>query len=433
MKTKKEILIKEISGDLVNYLKLGYLSINSFLDKINLEIENIEDLLKIHFLLLEDVRNYILALPNLLRRLRVSTNLEEEITNEKLNGSINWQNTLKERLKRNYKDKTLFCQTKRNRYYNTKENIVLKKFIEVLYEIIVNLKTERFVKYDWFKNGSAINNIIRHIYEKNVYMTRINLDYARISDRMIEDVARNRNVLYRNAAKFLREYYKIINLNADYDEIKKFFENTFIEIADEDTLFELYWIVKILKSNAKNYKMYLVDGKNNKIASFEDEKDTYSIYHNSTGSSDLTFKVEKEEIEDLIGKNEYITRLVDISKDFSVIFEGLFNRQSFDLNLIWSGRPDFLIEVRDKETKILKRIILGEVKYTIDYNYMLEGLRQLLEYMYFMKYKNKEYIYKNQNLEIKGMLFVDNVPLEHSGSEIKSVRVFNIKCNELKI
>ena len=112
MKTKKEILIKEISGDLVNYLKLGYLSINSFLDKINLEIENIEDLLKIHFLLLEDVRNYILALPNLLRRLRVSTNLEEEITNEKLNGSINWQNTLKERLKRNYKDKTLFSQTK---------------------------------------------------------------------------------------------------------------------------------------------------------------------------------------------------------------------------------------------------------------------------------------------------------------------------------
>ena len=264
-------------------------------------------------------------------------------------------------------------------------------------------------------------------------MTRINLDYARISDRMIEDVARNRNVLYRNAAKFLREYYKIINLNADYDEIKKFFENTFIEIADEDTLFELYWIVKILKSNAKNYKMYLVDGKNNKIASFEDEKDTYSIYHNSTGSSDLTFKVEKEEIEDLIGKNEYITRLVDISKDFSVIFEGLFNRQSFDLNLIWSGRPDFLIEVRDKETKILKRIILGEVKYTIDYNYMLEGLRQLLEYMYFARYSDKNYIYKNMNLEVKGILFVDNIQFECSEKELKNVKVYSINCNEIKI
>ncbi|MFN4228205.1 MAG: hypothetical protein ACK4F0_08745, partial [Candidatus Ratteibacteria bacterium] len=107
--------MKEISDDLVNYLKLGYLSINPFLNDINLEIEDIEELLKIHFLLLEEVRTYILDLPSLIRRLRVSTEVNEEISYQGIKGHINWQNTIKERLKRNYNDKTLYVQVERSK------------------------------------------------------------------------------------------------------------------------------------------------------------------------------------------------------------------------------------------------------------------------------------------------------------------------------
>ncbi|MDK2864439.1 MAG: hypothetical protein PWP37_631 [Thermotogota bacterium] len=422
--------MKEISGDLISYLKSGYLSINSFLNNVNLEIESIDELLKIHFLLLEDVRRYILCLPNLIRRLRVSTEVIEEIDHQEIRGHINWQNTIRERLKRNNINKTLYCQVAKNKYYNTKKNVVLKSFVEEVYRIITELKMNRFVKYDWFKNGSEIVDIITNIYEKNVYLNRIHLKKEKITSRMIENVTRDRNVLYSEAAKLLKKYRRIINFDFAGIDIKSFFENTFIELADDNTLFELYWIVKILKSNAENYKMHLIDGKNNKIASFEDETKVVSIYHNSTGTSELNFNIKIKEIENLTGKSEYVTRLINVSRDFYNISSTLFHNKSFDSNTIWNGRPDILIEVRDKLTGTLEKIIIGEVKYTIDENYMLEGLKQLLEYMHYLKDANNEYIYKNKNIEIEGILFVDNIKLNKSTFREKNVRIYNKSNNE---
>lgn len=433
MKTSKKELMKEISGDLVNYLKLGYLSITPFLDDINLEIENIEELLKIHFLLLEEVRTYILGLPSLIRRLRVSTEVNEEISYQGIKGHINWQNTIKERLKRNYNDKTLYSQVERNKYYNTKENVVLKAFIEVLYKIITELKMERFLKYEWFKNGKKIIDNVKHIYEQNVYLNRINLKDERITNRIIEDVSRDRNVLYSEAAKLLKKYNRIINFDVDKNDIVKFFENTFIEIADENTLFELLWIVRILRSNSKNYRMYLIDGNSNKIACLGDETKEISIYHNSTGTSELVLNVKKDEIENLVRKNKYITRLLGISNDFYDIANTIFDNKQIDSTSIWSGRPDILIEIRNKKSGKIEKIIIGEVKYTIDENYMLEGLRQLLEYMYYLKDYNKHYIYKNKNIEIEGMLFVDDIKLNKLKFKEKNVRIYNIKNVDIKL
>ncbi|HHV17562.1 MAG TPA: hypothetical protein GXZ27_01695, partial [Thermoanaerobacterales bacterium] len=70
MKTSKEELMKAISGDLIIYLKSGYLSPKPFLNKLNLNIDRIENLIKIHFLLLPEVRDYILNLPLLIRNLK---------------------------------------------------------------------------------------------------------------------------------------------------------------------------------------------------------------------------------------------------------------------------------------------------------------------------------------------------------------------------
>ena len=433
LKTSKKDLMKEISGDLVNYLKLGYLSINPFLNDINLEIEDIEELLKIHFLLLEEVRTYILGLSSLIRRLRVSTEVNEEISYQGIKGHINWQNTIKERLKRNYNDKTLYVQVERSKYYNTKENVVLKTFIEVLYKIITELKMERFLKYEWFKNGKEIIDNVKHIYEQNIYLNRINLKNEKITNRIIEDVSRNRNVLYSEAAKLLKKYNRIVNFDVDKNDIVKFFENTFIEIADENTLFELFWIVRILRSNSRNYRMYLIDGNSSKIACFGDDTKEISIYHNSTGTSEFVFNIKKDEIENLVGKNEYITRLFGISNDFYDIASTIFDNKQIDSTYIWSGRPDILIEIRNKKSGKLEKIIIGEVKYTIDENYMLEGLKQLLEYMYYLKDHNMDYIYRNKNIEIEGILFVDNIKLNYYIFEEKNIRIYNIQNTNIQI
>ncbi|EKF49098.1 hypothetical protein H17ap60334_07538, partial [Thermosipho africanus H17ap60334] len=98
MKTPKEELIKEINDDLITYLKSGYFSPNTFLKKLNLNIENFERLIKLHFLLLDEVREYIKSLPFLIRTLKVSSSKNEQVSREGIKGQINWQKTIKERL-----------------------------------------------------------------------------------------------------------------------------------------------------------------------------------------------------------------------------------------------------------------------------------------------------------------------------------------------
>ena len=49
MKTSREELLQYISEDLIIYLKSGKLSLNPFIRKLNLNIHNIHQLLKVHF------------------------------------------------------------------------------------------------------------------------------------------------------------------------------------------------------------------------------------------------------------------------------------------------------------------------------------------------------------------------------------------------
>ncbi|HCD09895.1 MAG TPA: hypothetical protein DEQ01_06045 [Thermoanaerobacter sp.] len=430
MKTSKEVLLESIKEDLLVYLKSGKLSPLPFLNELNLNINKVEDSLKIHFLLMDEVKDYILNLPMMIRELKVSTNLTKEISYNKIRGSIDWKETIRQRLNTNYKDKTLFSYNERNKLYNTKENVVLKKFIEVLYDIVIGLNMDRFTGYDWYVEGEKINKIVKEIYEKNVYMSRINIEGINVTDRMIEDVAKNRSKLYSDAAKLLRKYRQIINF-IDYEEIKKLFEKTFIEIADENTLFELYWVVRILRDNACNEKMYIVDGTNNKIASWEDGNLLYNIYHNSTGSDNLIFKIGFEEVENI--ENEYFRRMMAVVKKTHEIADKLFEDKGTLGNIFWSGRPDIIIEIIDKNTGRIVKVILGEVKYTTDREYMIQGLKELLEYVYYIKEKSIKgmYVFDNpqSGIEVEGILFVDNIDFKPLHNEI--VKVYGTDTKEI--
>jgi len=108
MKTSKEVLLESIKEDLLVYLKSGKLSPLPFLNELNLNINKVEDLLKIHFLLMDEVKDYILNLPMMIRELKVSTNLTKEISYNKIRGSIDWKETIRQRLNTNYKDNSFF-------------------------------------------------------------------------------------------------------------------------------------------------------------------------------------------------------------------------------------------------------------------------------------------------------------------------------------
>lgn len=434
MKTPKEELIKEINDDLITYLKSGYFSPNTFLKKLNLNIENFERLIKLHFILLNEVREYIKNLPFLIRTLKVSSSMNEQISREAIKGQINWQKTIKERLNTGYRDKTLFSVSERNKQYNTKENIVLKKFIEILYSIIhQELNMVDFEKYEWYKAGKEINKIIKEIYEKNIYLSKIDVKNIKVTDRMLEDVKRNRNYIYYKTAKLFKLYRDYLSLKVDENRLKELFERTFIEIADENTLFELYWVIRIIKENAKDYKMYIMDGKENKVATWEDNTHLYTIYHDSTGSNELIFKISVDEVRKSLITNEFLKRQLKVYDQFRIIGSKLFEDREICEN-IWQGRPDIIIEVRNKETNKLEKVILGEVKYTTDKNYVLQGLRELLEYIYFLKDQYGKFIYEsiNQEIKIKGILFTDKIEHECINNELVRVVSYGSSFENLR-
>lgn len=58
--------------------------------------------------------------------------------------------------------------------YSIKENFVLKEFVKVLYEIIfMDIGMERFIKYEWYERGEEINKVVKELYEKNLYLSKI--------------------------------------------------------------------------------------------------------------------------------------------------------------------------------------------------------------------------------------------------------------------
>ncbi|MDK2946332.1 MAG: hypothetical protein PWQ85_1111, partial [Geotoga sp.] len=152
-----------------------------------------------------------------------------------------------------------------------------------------------------------------------------------------------------------------------------------------------------------------------------------------TGSNELMFKISVEEVKDSSITNEFLKRQIKVYDKFREIGSKLFKDKEINEN-IWQGRPDIIIEVRNKETNELKKVILGEVKYTTDKNYVLEGLRELLEYIYFLKDKYGNFIYESSNkeIEIKGILFTDKIEHECINNELVRVVSYGSSFENLR-
>lgn len=142
--------------------------------------------------------------------------------------------------------------------------------------------------------------------------------------------------------------------------------------------------------------MYIIDGSSSMIASWYDDNYRYEMYHDSTGSSKTIFQVLFDEIKE--SKNLYLERKVKSINAVGEIAELLFN--DFDSNrykYFWRGRPDIIVQVTNKVTDKPVKLILCEVKYTQRKDYMLSGLKKLMDYIMLVKDKMKVYLYLEEN------------------------------------
>jgi len=234
-------------------------------------------------------------------------------------------------------------------------------------------------------------------------MKRINLKGVSITKRMISNTKKDRNAIYREAAEILETYRKILHPN-EWDEktelkMIEIFEKTLIQPENENVLYELYAVIKLIKKYSVNPTYYIMDGKTNLVASWSNNEDTFEIYHDSTGPKEISFKVYQIEISE--SKNDYLIKRNQILDTYNHI---LMSNNKTEKNTVCDGRPDIILVTRNQRDQIT-HIQLGEVKYSNDDTYILKGLYELIEYLHLIKINNH---YENHSIFISGVLFASS-------------------------
>ena len=419
MKTPSEKLLEEISVDLNQFLKYG--NLKSFSKKIdpNLNIDNIEKLLRIHFVLTTTnkesneigVIDFIEKLPEQLRRIKTTTKMETELFDGEVKGRINWRDTIKERYRQYPQNKTQFACNTKKKNYEIAENQVLKSLLQIIHNIIHNDLNIAFEnKYKWLKQWveeKELKMALNQLYFRNVYLKRIDISNTKVTGRMISKASKSRIQLYREAAILLSHYRRLMNYEFEPTEAKELLKNTFIEPGKSEVLFELYWIIKIVRQ-FNNPTFQLIEPNTNIVAKWDAEGSNYKIYHDSNGS--FQFKENLEKLNEKLKDNDnYIGRERKVLKKLQEM-TGLESKN------IWDGRPDILLEKYDQNNNLVS-IFIGEVKYTDNRDYAIKGLKELLEYIALIKDKEGAYIENYENLferlkttkTIRGCLFLDNI------------------------
>jgi len=411
MSAKEEELLEEISGYLHGYLKSGKIKLNSFISKINLNISNLEQLLTIRFLLKEETVKFVKDLPFLLHHFKTTTSIQNETHFGEVRGQIDWGQTIKERLARNYKDPTIFSANESVRSYHTPENVVLKQLLLTLYSILYKDNyIKGFEKAKWFVDWNDLKGNVLDSIRKNIYLQRV--DVQKVSDRMIQKTLNHRNRLYRDAAKLLLFYRSLMNGQYSKEDLEVLLRETFIAPDNVDVLFELYWVVQIIRQNTENSRLHLLDGSQNMVASWETADYSYIIYHDSTGSNDILFHVRSNEIAD--SNHPYLTKKYRSFTESRRLAQSIFGRKKEQF--LWQGRPDILVEVYHKSTNQLDKIVIGEVKNTANIDYAITGMEELLDYIYFMKNDRANYVLDSGTM-VQGILCVGDIEFEQDGEK----------------
>ena len=409
MKVTADKLLDEISPDFQFYLKQGNLTSFANFDS-NLNIENIEKLLKIHFVLSRTSDNgigvidFIRELPDRIRRVKTIIKQEPRAYYGVVKGRIKWNETFNHRYNKEPCNTAVYVCDQIEKNYDISENLVLKNILKIIYEIVNNdLKFAIDNNYswmnDWITDPDNLKDELNTTFLNNIYLKRINTGGEKITERMLFRALTSRMPLYREAAELQIRYNKLMRYEIDAEEAKKLLNNTFIKPDRTDELFELYWTIKILKQ-FKNPIFKIIEPNNNLVAEWSENGYIYRIYHNSIGS--LNFS---ENITDIMQRysndDNFIGRKLRAQNQTIMMAS---------INSFWiGGRPDILLEKYDINNKLLS-VLICEVKYTNNKDYALVGLKQLIEYIALAK-SSDEYLEQRdqlfQNLKIiRGCLFI---------------------------
>lgn len=218
-----------------------------------------------------------------------------------------------------------------------------------------------------------------------------------VSERDLSISENSRKMLYKEAAKLLIKYNKLMEGEYEEEELKRLLNETLIIPGDAPTLFELYAVFKILRSLEDDFTLLKYEEGSSEIALFEKDETRVLVYHDSTGG--MTFYEKLLDLRKKKANIEYLERFRKSTLKYNDLIKKLLD---VDRSSVYGGRPDILIEHYEKDE--LKKLVIGEVKYSDTESTFKKGLKELVDYLYFAREGEK---YSLGNIDIEGILIVD--------------------------
>lgn len=448
-KTPPDELLDAIAADFHTYLRRG-VRVEQVIGAAHpdLDIDDIETLLRIHFVLTDEssseeaesvgVVGFVRQLEDRIRGIKTATTRESTERRGEIRGHIDWQQTAKRRARMGRPEEPLFVSNQPEEHYNIDENLVLKRLLTVIREILyedLGYVLEEPEKYEWVtgwtgnEEANSVESTIEEferVFERNVYLQRIEVGEDEITDRTVESVKRSRSAFYREAATLLDNYRQLMRYELDSEEAREILNRTLVAPEETEVLFELYWLFRILGAyDGVQYNLLSDDRANpSVVASWRENGFRYVVSHDSTGTGLVFSESLPPESPEPDG---YLYRMDAVLKRWQDLSEELLGLRSSDS--LWGGRPDIIVERFDSAggVETLDRVFIGEVKYTRDKQYAATGLRELLEYMAYARERAspREYVESAEDVlesvAVSGLLFVDDLDMPIESSEQISI------------
>jgi hypothetical protein len=451
-KATTEMLLEEIADDFHTYLRKGVRFdrvIGSAHTELN--IDDIETLLRIHFVLTDvkgdgddvGVVDFMRELEARIRQMKTTTSPQSSEHHGKIRGQINWSGTVKRRARAGRLNEPIFVCDRPEVHYDIDENLVLKRLLSVVHDIVMGdlaYALENPDGYEWLdawvesdfspagRDQECAAEMLDRIYQQNIYLQRIDVDEKEITKRTIESVKRSRSKFYREAAILLDRYRQLMDHELDSAEARNILNHTLIAPEKAEVLFELYWVFRVLDAYEGVEYRVLTDNRDDTstIATWKHKDSRFVLSHDATGGR-LTFE-ESIDVAD-VEPDGYLYRMNEVLSRWQSLSSEMLDRGGSDA--LWGGRPDLVLE-RYQEMpeggRKLDQVFVGEVKYTQNIDYVATGLRELLEYMAFVKYESmNEYVERAEDVldsvNVTGVLFVDELDRETVSPPNEKIRI----------
>ncbi|ELZ14320.1 hypothetical protein C479_00390 [Halovivax asiaticus JCM 14624] len=397
---RKTELLERLTEDIFAYVMRGSFPERELARSLKPEqlddrFEEYELLLDLHFILQDDVVEFVRRLPEHLRSLRTETRTVSRTRHGTVDGRINWGATVKQRYSQHPHDNSIFVCDNRSETYDIPENIVLKKLISIIYRTIQEAEMYLVDDYDWvsetWRGNEELVDELQRIVERNVHVRRIREpDSYEPTERMVTAAADSRHDVYRSAADLIRSRERLFD--GQKDEIRGLLQETAIAPDDEDTLFELFVLfsfvgtIEELRDTEPTFQT--ISTNRQQIAKFEGENELVLYHDTSAQDQNLSFVAMPDEEKENHSRSDKVQLVAqDIAGDY---FDKEYQNHT--------GRPDVIVLEIVSDGEEPNEYLITEVKNSTNEDTIRRGIKETLEYLAFLRV-NENYVFGTERDE----------------------------------